>query len=152
LRILTKRHVIRVLNRMTKQKDRDKANIFRKHLQSLRLLTIKTFDQRFSRGSGEGLYLSNKLVEKCETSVRKKSENTTTVDKILIQIAFVLPPLSSINCGKIPLYSVTVREQIVAGNMKLGSWRNHFSTFLNNFKMTIRKVTLTATIVNEKKF
>ena len=38
-------------------------------------------------------------------------ENTTTVDKILIKIAFVLPPLSSINCGKIPLYYVTVREQ-----------------------------------------
>ena len=53
------------------------------------------------------------LVEKCETSVWKKSENTTTVDKILIKIAFVLPPLSSINCGKIPLYYVTVREQIV---------------------------------------
>ena len=51
-------------------------------------------------------------------------ENTTTVDKILIKIEFVLPPLSSINCGKIPLYYVTVREQIVAGNMKLGSWRN----------------------------
>ena len=40
-------------------------------------------------------------------------ENTTTVDKILIKIEFVLPPLSSINCGKIPLYYVTVREQIV---------------------------------------
>ena len=133
---------------MTKQKDRDKANIFRKHLQSLRLLTFKTFDQRFSRGSGEGLYLSNNLLR----NVKPVYGRNQTVDKILIQIAFVLPPLSSINCGKIPLYSVTVREQIVAGNMKLGSWRNHFSTFLNNFKMTIRKVTLTATIVNEKKF
>ena len=37
-------------------------------------------------------------------------------------------------------------------NMKLGSWRNPFSTFFDNFKMTFRKVTLTATIVNEKKF
>ena len=37
-------------------------------------------------------------------------------------------------------------------NMKLGSWRNPFSTFFDNFKMTFRKVTPTATIVNEKKF
>ena len=104
---------------MTK-KNRDKTNIFRKHLHSLRLLTFKTFDQRFSRGSGEGLYLSNNLLR----NVKPVYGRNQTVDKILIQIAFVLPPLSSINCSKIPLYYVTMREQIVAGNMKLGSWRN----------------------------
>ena len=106
-------------------------------------------------GSGEGLYLSNILLRNVKPVYGRNQKIQRQWTKFWSKLRLFchhFPPLI------VAKYLSTMSQWESKSWREIWNWapgeirKFDFSTFLNNFKMTIRKVTPTATKVNEKKF
>ena len=103
-------------------------------------------------GSGEGLYLSNILLRNAKPVYGRNQKIQRQWTKFWSKLRLFCHHFPPWIVAKYLSTMSQWESKTMLRNMKLGSWRNPFSAFFDNFKMTFRKVTPTATIVNEKKF